>query len=214
MKSAPVNLNDDELFCGGFDVQWSKNKGNCGICGDNWSQGSPRDHENGGLYGQGVIMKAYTRGSTIDVGVLLTANHDGYFIFDICDRKFGETEECFQKHRILNTDGEGTWTVQEGYRFNISLKLPKDLECEHCVLRWTYVARHRGLCDSGNYGCSPQAYFRSCADIAIRKELKYGDHSNWTDICLKRDSFIKKIVHDHMDRKSKFEIKIPVVRLR
>jgi hypothetical protein len=213
MKSAPVNLNDDELFCGGFDVQFGKNGGNCGLCGDNFNQGMPRDHEFGGTFGQGVVMKAYVSGSVIDVGVMLTANHMGYFIFDICDRKYGETEECFQKHRIMKSNGEGIWTVTEGYMFNITLKLPVDLVCDQCVLRWTYVTGHRGLCKNGNYGCGPQAIFRSCADIAIRKKLTYGDQFNWTDVCLKRESFVGKIANDHMDRKSKYEVKIPVIKL-
>lgn len=30
----PVNYNDNELFCGGYAVQWEQNQGNCGVCGD------------------------------------------------------------------------------------------------------------------------------------------------------------------------------------
>ncbi|XP_023247650.1 uncharacterized protein LOC111643703 [Copidosoma floridanum] len=53
------NFSDNELFCGGFAVQYEKNKGNCGPCGDDWSKPRPRDNENGGTYGQGVIVSRY-----------------------------------------------------------------------------------------------------------------------------------------------------------
>merc|ERR1711872_1101739 len=32
----PVNYNDNELYCGGFSVQWNQNDGKCGVCGDNF----------------------------------------------------------------------------------------------------------------------------------------------------------------------------------
>lgn len=30
----PKQFTDNELNCGGFSVQWQKNKGKCGVCGD------------------------------------------------------------------------------------------------------------------------------------------------------------------------------------
>ena len=41
----PVNYNDNELYCGGFSVQWQTNAGKCGVCGDNWAAPEPRPHE-------------------------------------------------------------------------------------------------------------------------------------------------------------------------
>ena len=46
----PVNYNDNELYCGGFSVQWSNNGGKCGVCGDNWADNKPRPHEVTGTY--------------------------------------------------------------------------------------------------------------------------------------------------------------------
>ena len=43
--SNPVNYNDNELYCGGFSVQWANNDGKCGVCGDNWADPAPRPHE-------------------------------------------------------------------------------------------------------------------------------------------------------------------------
>jgi len=41
-------------------VQYGKNGGKCGICGDDWSQSIPRDHEAGGRYGNGIIGRKYS----------------------------------------------------------------------------------------------------------------------------------------------------------
>merc|ERR1712098_95525 len=54
----PVNYNDNELYCGGFSVQWDRNDGNCGVCGDSFSDRQPRAHESGGKYGNGTLPTA------------------------------------------------------------------------------------------------------------------------------------------------------------
>lgn len=58
----PINYSDNEVFCGGVGIQYKKNKGKCGVCGDDWSQKRPRDNENGGRYGTGTIAKTYFQG--------------------------------------------------------------------------------------------------------------------------------------------------------
>ncbi len=65
-------------------VQYDKNKGKCGVCGDAWHLEQPREHESGGLYGNGEIGKHYIEGQTIDVEVDLTTNHWGFFELKIC----------------------------------------------------------------------------------------------------------------------------------
>ena len=35
------------------------------MCGDNWADATPRDHEDGGKYGLGVIGKTYNQGQII-----------------------------------------------------------------------------------------------------------------------------------------------------
>ena len=61
----PVNYNDNELYCGGFSVQWAENGGRCGVCGDNWADPAPRLHEAGGKFGQGIIGRRYTMGQVM-----------------------------------------------------------------------------------------------------------------------------------------------------
>ncbi|KAI4473575.1 hypothetical protein M0802_016047 [Mischocyttarus mexicanus] len=53
----PPNYEDNQHFCGGFQVQYLQNNGHCGECGDDWSLQRPRPNENGGTYGTGLIVK-------------------------------------------------------------------------------------------------------------------------------------------------------------
>ena len=57
-----VNYDDNELYCGGFAVQYERNHGKCGVCGDAFHLRQPRPHEAGGQFGQGVITREYTMG--------------------------------------------------------------------------------------------------------------------------------------------------------
>ena len=43
-------------------MQWDQNEGKCGVCGDNWKDEEPREHEGGGKFGLGVIGKRYVMG--------------------------------------------------------------------------------------------------------------------------------------------------------
>ena len=65
-----------------FQVQWNKNGGRCGICGDPYN--GPRDNEAGGRFATGIIAKRYTEGQTITVSLDITVNHGGYFEFRMC----------------------------------------------------------------------------------------------------------------------------------
>ena len=78
----PANYQDNELFCGGFNVivrvlyscadinpfsysqvQYNEvNHGSCGECGDEWSLPRPRPNDEGGRYGTGIIGRNYTEG--------------------------------------------------------------------------------------------------------------------------------------------------------
>ena len=46
----------------------------------------------------------------VDLGVDLTANHQGYFEFRLCplnDDPAPETEECFDQYVLQRSDGQG-----------------------------------------------------------------------------------------------------------
>ena len=57
------------LFYTNTQTQWQKNGGKCGVCGDNWADPEPRNHEDGGKFHAGYIVQTYTAGSLIDIQV-------------------------------------------------------------------------------------------------------------------------------------------------
>ncbi|XP_032663234.1 uncharacterized protein LOC116840526 [Odontomachus brunneus] len=171
----PKNYNDNENFCGGVGIHHGKNGGKCGLCGDDWSRPQPRANENGGLYGNGVIVSEYKKGQTITVYVHLSANHLGTFNFNACPLKSPtdlETDECFEQYPLPLADGSGYLRkVPGGVReFKIDLKLPSNLSSKHTVIRWNYRTGNTwGICPDGKgaMGCGPQETFRSCSDVSI-----------------------------------------------
>ena len=54
------------------------------MCGDNYADPQPREHEAGGKYATGVISRTYTQGEVISVATTITANHMGYITFKLC----------------------------------------------------------------------------------------------------------------------------------
>lgn len=43
-------------------VHYQKNGGKCGVCGDDYRKREPREHEAGGMYGNGIVTKRYVVG--------------------------------------------------------------------------------------------------------------------------------------------------------
>jgi len=175
----PVNFNDNELFCGGYGVQWSPTVGGkCGVCGDPWTEKVPRSHETGGLFGDGLKGRRYTPGQIIDVEVELTANHRGYFEMRLCpltNLLTIETQECFNGYPLM-VEGLSSprYTIPESTGkqaiLNYHVKLPDGITCTHCVIQWIYYAANTwGVCENGtgSVGCGQQETFRNCADVAI-----------------------------------------------
>jgi Lytic polysaccharide mono-oxygenase, cellulose-degrading len=174
-STAPKDYSDMEGFCGGFPVQWQLYGGKCGLCGDKFGDPTPRNHELGGKYGQGVVVKTYRQGQTIDVTVRITANHKGYFYFKICNLDAEkETEACFERYKLQTSSGALNWplTSTSAGDYKLQVKLPTNLVCNRCVLQWTYVAGNNwGYCPdgTGKLGCGPQEHFRTCSDITIAR---------------------------------------------
>lgn len=175
--NTPHNYNDHELYCGGFTRQWITNGGKCGICGDAWDAKTPRPHEFGGTYGEGVIVRKYGVGAIMNIRVELTANHNGFFEFSICPDYKTASQDCLDKNILkLLKPQEGVdhqnsrYFPKEGNKvYEIKYRLPKK-KCDHCLLQWRYIAGNNwGNCPNGTgaVGCGPQEEFRACADITI-----------------------------------------------
>lgn len=123
------------------------NGGKCGICGDNYLASRPREHELRGKYGDGTIIKKYRPGSIINTHIILTANHMGFFTFDICKVLRGrETDECFKP--VQFSDKTFKFKVNSNINnFYPEIIIPSTMTCDHCVLRWTYTAGNGwGVC--------------------------------------------------------------------
>ncbi|XP_042869962.1 uncharacterized protein LOC122251841 [Penaeus japonicus] len=172
----PVNYNDNELFCGGFGIQYGQNGGKCGVCGDDWADPQPRDNEAGGTYGTGLITANFTKGQEMAIEVELTKSHLGYFEFRLCvnnDPSKIITDECLDENLLEMADGSGTKFFIDSYEATWKypiVKLPEDVVCTQCVLQWHYRAGNSwGDCGDGTsaLGCGDQEIFRGCSDIGI-----------------------------------------------
>lgn len=118
----------------------------------------------------------YKVGSIINVKVKLIANDLGHFRFNLCPLEGPndlETEMCFNQYplQLYNSYPDDKFYLPNYEKdFYISIQLPPNVICEHCVLRWTYeIGNHVSRCYNGevSFGCGSQKTFRNCADIAI-----------------------------------------------
>ena len=152
----PVNYNDNELFCGGVEKQFSVNNGQCGICGDAFDDPSPQQHETGGRFGSAVVTKSYVMGSVIDIEVEITANHKGHFQLKLCPvrgRDREATQECLDNNVLTQLDGSDSFPIYErphSVLVTRQVRLPPGLTCARCVLQWTWrSANSWGNCRNG-----------------------------------------------------------------
>ncbi|XP_017893187.1 uncharacterized protein LOC108632864 isoform X2 [Ceratina calcarata] len=174
----PVNYNDNELFCGGYAVQWVQNRGECGICGDAYHLKEPRPHEAGGEYAKGTIVRHYTVGQEIDVEIELTANHLGRFELYLCPNNNPRSEasqECFDRYPLYvagtrDVRFEIPEDTERKAVFRYKVALPAYVTCTQCVIQWTYYTGNMwGTCENGTEanGCGKPETFRNCADVSI-----------------------------------------------
>lgn len=174
----PVNYNDNELFCGGYAVQWVQNEGKCGICGDAYHLSDPKPHEAGGEFAKGTIVRHYTVGEDIDVEIELTSNHQGYFEMHLCPNNNPQKEssqECFDRFPLyLSGKNDVRFEIppdtEKKAIFRYKVTLPPYITCSQCVIQWNYYTGNMwGTCDNGTeaVGCGRPETFRNCADVSI-----------------------------------------------
>lgn len=177
----PVNYNDNELYCGGFVVQYQKNGGKCGVCGDNYQDKVPRDHEAGGYFANGIITRRYVTGQVIDIEAHLTTNHKGYMEVRLCPHNNPKeiiTQECLDQHPLqIEGTNEVRFVIPEESKkietFFWKVKLPEGITCSNCVIQWKYFAGNTWGTDqagSTGQGKGPQETFVNCADVTINTQ--------------------------------------------
>ena len=132
------NYNDNQLFCGGLQVQIN-NDYKCGLCGDDYKSQRPRENELGGTFGEsGIIPRSYSSGGMMSIEIHITAHHQGFFEFRLCKIHPGETTEdsnCFSSSDSLLeldngntqftiTDYKPTKPGESGWWYLFNAKLP------------------------------------------------------------------------------------------
>ncbi|XP_078352211.1 uncharacterized protein LOC144636882 [Oculina patagonica] len=169
--SNPPHYNDNELNCGGFNVQWEVNHGKCGVCGDAYHEKN-QAHIYPGKYANNIITKTYTEGQEIEVLVDITSNHQGFFVFSV--GRIGTAPITQEKlnYVLKQANGDSKWRLTSSANdvFKIKLKLPGGLTCDHCVMQWWWTVGNNWGCDADGCGVGhgeKQETFVNCADIRI-----------------------------------------------
>lgn len=135
-----------------------------GLCGDPFSQATPRNHEAGGKYWSGRPTATYQKGQIVQFTTQLSAFHRGRLGFRICKivgtsiaaEQEQLSEDCFQQSVLKQANVPGAqapgdpWfhlgrieTTGATTTFTASYQLPKDLVCDgqtaKCILQWYYL---------------------------------------------------------------------------
>ena len=168
----PPHYTDNELNCGGFNVQWSTNKGKCGVCGDPYHEKN-QPHIYPGKYAKNkLITKTYREGQEIEVLVDITSNHQGFFVFRVGKLGAPPITQAKLTHVLKQPNGQEKWKITTSGNdvFKIKLRLPKGLTCDHCVMQWWWTVGNNWGCDDDGCGVGhgkKQETFVNCADIRI-----------------------------------------------
>jgi len=191
-RNVLYNSNDcpDCLNAGGVSVMFDgvHSKPKYGLCGDPWN--AKKDHEAGGKFAKGKIVRTYLSGSTILIKLYFSANHLGKMQFGLCklpdnrisssDERSHTTQKCFDSHVLRRADNRKIYLFLRGTEENliVKYKLPRGLKCKHCVLQWRWETGNsccpdktpKKYCGPGVSKCfeySVPEIWLNCADIRI-----------------------------------------------
>lgn len=109
----PPHYTDNELNCGGFNVQWKTNGGKCGVCGDPYHEKN-QPHIYPGKYANGIITKTYREGQEIEVLIEITSNHMGTFFFKIGELDTEPITEEKLVYLLKQPNGQDYWKLPKG----------------------------------------------------------------------------------------------------
>ena len=110
----PPHYTDNELNCGGFNVQWKTNGGKCGVCGDPSIMRRDQPHIYPGKYANGIITKTYREGQEIEVVIEITSNHMGTFFFRIGELGAPPITEEKLVYQLKQPNGLDRWEIPKG----------------------------------------------------------------------------------------------------
>ena len=148
-SDSPKEYTDNQLSCGGRNVQWAKHKGKCGVCGDEYGIQNPKFTYPGAFARNPPIVRHYREGQRIEVKIKITANHLGYFTFRLAplvNQPIRQSE--LDKNLLRMPDGNAEWKLPPANGdYTISLQLPRGLTCDHCVLQWWWSTGNNWVCN-------------------------------------------------------------------
>lgn len=173
------NYNYMQLNCGG-EKALADGPRQCGLCGD--PQNAEKEHEHGGKFGSGTIGRYYPAGiKEMSVKIELLAFEKGFFEFRLCSlNNYTLTQECLDENILPIKEGYllGTplrYYPKDARDFRLTIAIPPDLTCDHCVLQWRYHTANSWGTDPitlrQGLGYGPQEEFYNCADIRIGGEV-------------------------------------------
>jgi hypothetical protein len=78
--------------------------------------------------------------AVLKLKIKITANHNGYFEFMICNvdgMSTDATQNCLNQNYLKDSAGQTKIVIEKGYNGKIytSLQLPASLSCNHCVFQ-------------------------------------------------------------------------------
>ncbi|KAK3577337.1 hypothetical protein CHS0354_008433 [Potamilus streckersoni] len=167
-----INPQDDNLNCGGYQWQWEKHGGKCGVCGDRFN--GSQDNDDKGKYASGIIVRHYLEGRYLNITFDISNNLLGYVEFKLCPRNgttWGLNQSCFDQYPlwINESDGYRYYIGSLGGIYDIHVFPPKSVTCTHCVLQWKFVTG-RPRWHEDDCRCldrEKREQYINCADVEI-----------------------------------------------
>eukprot|EP01134_Creolimax_fragrantissima_P006518 CFRG6518T1 len=188
-RNVPGNGDRQSLAAGGPNTVYREGQYRHGLCGDKWNSEPQKWNVPKG------IQATYTQGDSIDIEIVVTAHHGGWFDFQVCDSP-DITEECFARNPLrravcggnckiwwkpLGPSEVNSWVVTHngGYHYHVipggtvtfksRFKLPGSVKCSHCVLRWHWFTTNSCPASNDNEDNSKMSEeFWNCADVRIK----------------------------------------------
>ncbi|KAL4221194.1 hypothetical protein ACF0H5_019458 [Mactra antiquata] len=147
-RKGPLNIQDNNLSCGGVEHQWVQHNGRCGVCGDPYGAEIKPNEDKNGTYVTNTIVATYKVGGVLTARINLTSCFNGWFEFRICPLKSENdmvTQSCLDDTLLPLLDGNTRYHVGDNYytdgksrQYHVPLRLPSNFTCTHCVLQWWF----------------------------------------------------------------------------
>ncbi|XP_028410279.1 uncharacterized protein LOC114532890 [Dendronephthya gigantea] len=143
----PKEYTDNQLSCGGRNVQWGKHKSKCGVCAwDEYGIANPKFHYPWEFAKNAPIMRSCQEGQKIEVKIRIMTNHLGYFTFRLAP---------LTQQPITQNEKRGLYTI--------TLQLPKGVTCYHCVMQWWWSTGNNWVCNLCSFGLRLNIFVYACA---------------------------------------------------